>query len=329
MSNHYLDIQLSTEKVATRYNLPLGTTVVGSDETCHLVLREGMVAVAPKHGEFRCTADSCEIQDLGAGVGTWVGDDEPLVAFQWRVLRPGEVISLGMYYLTYLWLEAGAEVAVEQLIEEDVASAVDGPVFLSSSEGGDEEKNGRFPPPPSPPSPPSYRPPFHPSYEDNIHSRYLQYLPGIYHDNTFTIRFLALLESILAPIEWDINNFDLYLDPNTAPASFLPWLANWFGMRFDHTWTEERQREFLRHAADLQARRGTAVGLQQLLKIYTGETAVIDDTQTDDYTFRVSLPLPPNTPLRQQINRLITSYKPAFTNYELVLTGSELAPETS
>ncbi|MCA9994224.1 MAG: phage tail protein I [Anaerolineales bacterium] len=324
--HHYLDVQLNTENVTTRYDLSFGTTVVGSNETCHLVLRGGMVAVAPEHCEFRCTENSCEVRDLGTDVGTWVGDEQ-LVAQQWRVLQPGEIVSIGMYYLTYRLQETGADVADDPPME-DASAVFIAPIPSSETTVGDG-KNGRFAPPPSSPPPPSYRPPFHHSYGDNIYSRYIQYLPGIYHDNPFTIRFLALLESILAPIEWNINNFDFYLDPDTAPVSFLPWLANWFGVRFDHTWTEARQREFLRHAASLQARRGTAVGLKHLLEIYTGETVAITETQTAAYTFRVSLPLSSTTPMRQQIIHLINSYKPAFTDYELSLTGSESARETS
>lgn len=330
MSNHYLDVQLNTENVSTRFHLPLGTTVVGSEETCHLVLSEGIIAVAPTHCEFRCTEDSCQVQDLGTEVGTWVGDEQ-LAPEAWYRLQPGDVVSIGMYYLTY-WLQETVNEGDDEQPEEEKRPLSPPPAppspppanSVDPDEDGGGTGNGRF----APPSPVGPFPSFHHSHGNDIHSRYLQYLPGIYHDNPFTVRFLALLESILAPIEWNINSFDLYLDPNTAPSFFLPRLATWFGVQFDYTWTEERQREFLRHATTLQTQRGTAVGLKHLLEIYTGQKATIDDTQTDNGTFRVTLPLPPNTRLRQQIIHLINSYKPAFTDYELLLTGSESATET-
>lgn len=117
MSNHYLDVQLNTENVSTRFHLPLGTTVVGSEETCHLVLSEGIIAVAPTHCEFRCTEDSCQVQDLGTEVGTWVGDEQ-LAPEAWYRLQPGDVVSIGMYYLTY-WLQETVNEGDDEQPEEE------------------------------------------------------------------------------------------------------------------------------------------------------------------------------------------------------------------
>ena len=69
----------------------------------------------------------------------------------------------------------------------------------------------------------------------------LSYLPGIYHTE-FMSHFLAIFEAVLFPVEWQIDNFDLFLDPGTAPRNFLPWLANWFDIVFDSTWSEAQQR---------------------------------------------------------------------------------------
>ena len=74
---------------------------------------------------------------------------------------------------------------------------------------------------PTPPPPPVIEPveddyPMPPGL--SMYSRQLlQFLPGIYHTD-FMSRFLAVFESILMPIEWNIDNFDLYLDPGSAPS---------------------------------------------------------------------------------------------------------------
>jgi hypothetical protein len=61
----------------------------------------------------------------------------------------------------------------------------------------------------------------------SIHSQsLLNYLPGIYQTD-FMSRFLALFESILIPVEWNVDHFDMFLDPGTAPWISC-WLENWY-----------------------------------------------------------------------------------------------------
>ncbi|HSM58122.1 MAG TPA: phage tail protein I [Candidatus Sulfomarinibacteraceae bacterium] len=154
------------------------------------------------------------------------------------------------------------------------------------------------------------------------HSNYIKYLPDIYwgNGNDFIIRFLALLESILAPIKWNVDNFDLFLDPRTAPADFLPWLAGWFDLAFDESWSEESRRALLADAHKIYSRRGTVWALRHLLEIYTGKTPEIDDTSPglDPFTFLVRIPLPERQVNRTVIERLIDANKPAHTSYQLL-----------
>ncbi|MFW5941157.1 MAG: phage tail protein I [Chloroflexota bacterium] len=181
----------------------------------------------------------------------------------------------------------------------------------------------------SPPRPPrrppanghddGYRPPPGLSLS---HSSYIKYLPDIYwgNGNDFIIRFLALLESILAPIKWNVDNFDLFLDPRTAPVDFLPWLAGWFDLAFDESWSEESRRELLADAHKIYSRRGTVWALRRLLEIYTGKAPEIDDTSPglDPFTFLVRIPLPERQVNRTVIERLIDANKPAHTSYQLL-----------
>ncbi|MCD6285364.1 MAG: phage tail protein I, partial [Anaerolineae bacterium] len=172
------------------------------------------------------------------------------------------------------------------------------------------------PPPPAVPkgTPPGTTPP---GLTLESH-RLINYLPGIYHTD-FMARFLGIFEAILTPIEWNIDNFDLYLNPATAPRDFIPWLASWFDIAFDPSWTEAQQRRLLKEAATIYARRGTRWALSRVLEIYTGETPTIDDTGSDlePFTFKVILPAATARLEREMIERLIDIHKPAHTLYTL------------
>ncbi|MFO7536688.1 MAG: phage tail protein I, partial [Chloroflexota bacterium] len=176
------------------------------------------------------------------------------------------------------------------------------------------------PPPSAPPEAngqpqPAYTPPPGLSLDD---SRYLQYLPDIYH-TPFMKRFLALFESIYAPIEWTADNFDLYLNPKTAPADFLPWLANWFDITFDNSWSEAQRRTLLTEVHQIYARRGTKWALSRVLEIYTGHTPQIDDSSEDldPATFTITLPLAESETNPSLVAQLINAHKPAHTAYRL------------
>lgn len=147
----------------------------------------------------------------------------------------------------------------------------------------------------------------------------MQYLPGIYHTD-FMARFLAIFESVLTPIEWNVNNFDLYLDPKTAPPDFLPWLANWFSITFDSSWSIEQKRKLLVEANQIFARRGTAWALARVLEIYTGHKPEILDLEKDQdpFTFTVKLPVTEKEFDRQLIEQIVDANKPAHTSYTLL-----------
>lgn len=103
----------------------------------------------------------------------------------------------------------------------------------------------------------------------------LDYLPALYRTDLFLARFLLIFQSLLEPIEQTIDHTHLYLDPGLAPASFLPWLAQWVGLSLDPTLEEPRQRELIRQAVELARWKGTRRGLREELRIRTGNRALI------------------------------------------------------
>lgn len=109
-------------------------------------------------------------------------------------------------------------------------------------------------------------------------STYLHYLPAIYSQDEFLGRFLRIFESALAPVDRQIDGLDHYLDPDLAPAIFLPWLASWLDVTIDDRWPRERQVALIRAAPELHRWRGTRRGLREHLRLYLGAEPEIEET---------------------------------------------------
>lgn len=151
-------------------------------------------------------------------------------------------------------------------------------------------------------------------------STWLQYLPAIYGEDEFLGRYLLIFESILSPIVWMIDNFDLFLTPEIAPQEWLAWMASWFDILLLPDLPMERQREIVRQIGWLFLRRGTRAGLQRLLELYFGVTPeIVEDANCH---FVVRLPLSQSSiKLGQDVaDRLINAQRPAFASYTLEVT---------
>ncbi|MCE7983963.1 MAG: hypothetical protein DYG89_22545 [Caldilinea sp. CFX5] len=136
--------------------------------------------------------------------------------------------------------------------------------------------------------------------------------------DTFLSRYLALFEALLLPLEGAVANFDLFLNPRTAPDAFLPWLESWFGL--DAGWSVAQRRALLAGFAW----RGTRLGLCRMVESYTGHSPLIMDEEAGlpPHTFRVVLPVSLGELAQQQISeaslrRLLDLCKPAHTTYQL------------
>lgn len=168
-------------------------------------------------------------------------------------------------------------------------------------------------------------------------SKYMRLLPEIYSnpkhllpseganknnddrpEYTFTRRFMALLESIFEPIKVTAGNFDMFLDPATAPTHFLLWLSRWFDMTFDDSWDEYKKRTLLAEAHEIYQFRGTKHAMSRVLAIYTGYEPVIDDLiKGAPFVFHVRFPFSEKKFKRVLLERLIDAHKPAHTSYRL------------
>jgi phage tail-like protein len=297
--------------------IPLpATTSIGRQVGNDLLLDDERVS--RRHAKIECGDEVCHITDLGSSNGTTV-NEERLHANVPVQLTPGAVVRMGSFELLLKAVPA-PEPAVVQAAGLQPAGAASADADAAPAVEADAPPP--VPPPPSVPTPPgapgSTPPGMIPPGLTLESSRLINYLPGIYHTE-FMVRFLGIFEAILTPIEWNIDNFDLYLDPATAPRDFIPWLASWFDIAFDPSWTEAQRRYLLKEAHSIYARRGTKWALSRVLEIYTGQIPVIVDTDPDlePFTFKVTLPAVAARLEREMIERLIDAHKPAHTLYTL------------
>jgi phage tail-like protein len=105
-----------------------------------------------------------------------------------------------------------------------------------------------------------------------------QSLPALYQEDDFTQRFVSAFDAALAPIFAALDNFPAYLDPWLAPEDFLEWLASWFGIVLDESWTPARRRALVSRAFEFYRMRGTASGLKEQVEVLTGGSVDLHET---------------------------------------------------
>ncbi|MEO1126840.1 MAG: phage tail protein [Cyanobacteria bacterium J06639_16] len=189
-------------------------------------------------------------------------------------------------------------------------------------------------------------------------SLYLNFLPDIYRDVDFIGRLLNIFEQAFEPSVNTLENLWAYLDPLTAPADLLPFLAHWVGWSFQTPIDEHRQRFLIRHALQIYRWRGTRRGLRFYLHLATGlpldehldrETdkhiSIIDshsqgfvvgrahlgqDTHlggSRPFHFTVTLRPEPHHMIDETlIHTLLRQEKPAFCSYDLHIERSPPGP---
>ena len=292
-----------------RFQIKPGTSTLGREPSNTIQLNQPKVS--RRHAIIECTETGCTITDVGSANGTVLNGSriEANIPIE---LKDGDKILIDPFQLTF----SIKKEKIEEKTKEEIPVEKEEPTL----------------PPPMPSEPPEIIPEPEPeteifSYPPGLSGKSIffdDYLPGIFHTD-FMSRFLAMFESIILPLEWNIENFDLFLNPRTAPADFLPWLSNWFNITFDSSWSEDRRRKLLEESSQIYARRGTRWALSRILEIYTGQAPEIieNEKKLDPFKFKVVLPFSEKEVDRNLIIRMIDSNKPAHTSYLLEFKGSK------
>jgi phage tail-like protein len=306
-STDQLIVRLEGEVIQT-LSLDVPIIRIGRTPDNGLSLSHQMVSRA--HAELRLEPGGLMLTDLGSSNGTFIGTRR-LLPNQPQVIPDGGTFRIGPFLLTYQSAKAAAqpqEEEDEQQPTQGLVAKVPVPVPVAPEPPTLQQV-------PQPTRPVPRRP------LDERDSIYRHYLPDIFQENDFLRRFLYIFEDIWEPLEQRQDHIEMYFDPHTCPASFLPWLASWLDLPFNPHWPEARHRRLLAQAMDLYSWRGTRYGLIRMIEVCTGLTPVIRDSASQPFVFHIRITLPTGTSGetldRALIEELIQAHKPAHAGYIL------------
>ena len=164
-------------------------------------------------------------------------------------------------------------------------------------------------------------------------------LPVVYLEHDFLDRFLAALDEVLAPALLTLDSLPAYLDPQTAPADFLGWLAGWLGVDLGAE-PADGDRTAVAAAVDRHRWRGTRRGLADLVRQECGVAPKILETGSVTWsadpgaqpaapsqarvTVRIRL-ADPGSLNRARLERLVAAEVPAHIGFdvEILPAGDE------
>jgi phage tail-like protein len=117
-------------------------------------------------------------------------------------------------------------------------------------------------------------------------------LPALYADDSLAQRLCLALDEVLAPAIASLDCLPAYLDPATAPADLLRWLAGWVGVTLAQGMPERQARRLVATAAGLYAWRGTMYGIRAIVELSTGQDPEIHESGGTAYSpdTRAALP---------------------------------------
>lgn len=324
-------LQISGPDLSKEVTLNIGETTIGREPANDIQLN--FPKISRRHARIECTETMSIIIDQDSANGTLVNGERispnvPVPLNDKSVIEIDPVRMICSHIITEE-KEKTAKKQPQKTIALDKVEKAEEEKPEKKEEVPPKKKEAKPPKPPKKPPPKKVRPPepepepepkeepFFPPGLSERSIRYINFLPGIYQGE-FMERFMALFESMLIPIEWNVDNFDLFLKADTSPTSFLPWLSYWFDITFDSSWPEAKRRQLLNEAHMIYARRGTRWALTRLLEIYTDQTPDIIEFEDDmdAHTFRIILKKDKSVD-EDLVTRLIDVNKPAHTSYQL------------
>ena len=117
-------------------------------------------------------------------------------------------------------------------------------------------------------------------------------LPAVLQEDELLVRFTGAIDDVLAPVFLTLDALACYVDPHLAPADFLEWLCAWVGIEPDDTWSTQRRREIVAHAAEVHRWRGTRHGVAEAVRLVVDGDVQVDDSGGSTWSAAPVGPLP-------------------------------------
>jgi phage tail-like protein len=179
----------------------------------------------------------------------------------------------------------------------------------------------------------------------------IRHLPSNYQENDFLRNFLMIFQHMDNRLAITLDNVHELFRPMDCPSSFLPVLADWFGVNLDTIGGETEIRRYLQYAIPLYRYRGTSLGIRAHLAIVSGivpeiiegslpfgAMEILDGTDVDSHIFEpeesagfftVYFPVTVeefDAGLVRRLSRIIQNEKPAHTKCYLCFKRQEKKP---
>jgi phage tail-like protein len=90
-------------------------------------------------------------------------------------------------------------------------------------------------------------------------------------------RFLAIFQHLMTSVTDRIDQVPSLIEPGTTDPRFLPWIASWVSFELDSSLPVHQQRELVRRAIRLYRTRGTATGIEEMIRVLTSAPVTVSE----------------------------------------------------
>jgi len=87
--------------------------------------------------------------------------------------------------------------------------------------------------------------------------------------------FLLMFQHMMTTVSEQIDHIPSMTDPLVADPSFLPWIASWVSFELDESLPLHQQRELVRRSIRLHRTRGTAEGVEEMIRVLTSAPVTV------------------------------------------------------
>ena len=97
-------------------------------------------------------------------------------------------------------------------------------------------------------------------------------------------RFLFLFQHMMTTVTEKIDRIPTLTNPMMADPTFLPWISSWVNFALDESLPLHQQRELVRRSIRLHRTRGTALGIEEMIRVLTSAPVVVTERRSPKST---------------------------------------------